>query len=284
MFLKLRFIGIALVVCALIISTAYTPSNINCKEILQNSIVAIDKIQTLKFHLKCNERIKGMLVATESQVKMKTSPRSIYIYLKGPELLWVNGKNNGNALINPNGFPFINLSLDPTGSIMRENQHHTINEVGFKYFSGIIKTYLTSAGEEFDNFFHCEGIISFDNTDCWFITAEYPDFKYIDYTVQEGETLVSIAEKLMVSDYMLLEINTDKGRNYHAIKAGQKIRVPNMYCRKLILYIDKITFLPRVIKVYDDKGLFESYEYRNLQVNPNIADEEFTKEYKGYKF
>ena len=53
---------------------------------------------------------------------------------------------------------------------------------------------------------------------------------------------------------------------------------------KLILYIDKATYLPRIIKVYDDKGLFESYEYHNLQLNPHIADEEFTKEYKGYKF
>ena len=83
---------------------------------------------------------------------------------------------------------------------------------------------------------------------------------------------------------MLLEINSDKASNYHNVKAGQKIMVPNVYGKKLALYIDKELFVPRVIKVYDDKGLYESYEYQNLEVNPKIADEEFTKEYKDYGF
>jgi len=37
-------------------------------------------------------------------------------------------------------------------------------------------------------------------------------------------------------------------------------------------------------KVYDEKGLFETYEYYNLQINPSISDEEFTETYKDYNF
>ena len=83
---------------------------------------------------------------------------------------------------------------------------------------------------------------------------------------------------------MLLEINSDNVNNYRDVKAGQKIKVPNVYGNKLILYIDKELFIPRVIKVYDEKGLFESYEYHDLEVNSKIPDEEFMKEYKGYGF
>lgn len=260
------------------------PASADCKDVITNTLSSIEKIQTLRFHLKCNERMKGKLFSTESQVKMNALPRKIYIYLKGPELLWVEGTNNGDALVNPDGFPYMNLNLDPMGNIMRENQHHTIHEIGFDYFAGIIKSCMTLAGEKFDDYFKCIGTIEFDSHECYFITAEYPYFKYETYTVLKGETLVSISKKLKVSDYMLLEINSDKVKNYHDVKAGQKIKVPNVYGSKLILYIDKDLFVPRVIKVYDDKGLFESYEYHNLEVNKKIPEEEFTKEYKGYRF
>ena len=270
------------VCCLLLFSFLSAPPS--CKEILENTILTVEKIQTLKFHLKCNERIKGKLVATESQVKLNTSPRKIYIYLKGPELLWIAGKNNENALINPNGFPYVNINLDPMGSLLRDNQHHTINEIGFNYFASIIKYSMQITGDKFDDYFKCGGTTIWDNHDCYFITAEYPDFKFVDYTVQKGETLTTIAKKLKVSDYMLLEINSPKVSNYHDVKANQKIKVPNVYGKKMIIYIDKELFIPRIIKVYDEKGLFESYEYHDLQLNPKINEEEFTREYKGYGF
>lgn len=262
----------------------FVPSTISCKEILQSTIASVEKIQTLKFHLKAAERFHGKLIFIESQIKMNTSPRKVYIYLEGPELLWLEGKNNGNALVNPDGFPFMNLNLDPMGSLMRENQHHTIHEVGFNYFSSIIKNSIQLSADKFDDYFKCGGTLTWDEHECYLITAEYPYFKYEDYTVQKGETLVTIGRKLKVSDYMLLEINSDHVDNYHDVRVNQKIKVPNVYASKMILYIDKELLIPRVIKVYDDKGLFESYEYHDLQVNPKISEEEFTKEFKGYGF
>lgn len=257
---------------------------LSCREVLEKTLASIGKIQTLKFHLKCTERFHGKLINTESQIKLNCSPRKIYIYLKGPELLWLEGKNNGNALVNPDGFPFINLNLDPMGDLMRENQHHTIHEIGFEYFGEIIKHHMNLVENNFDSYFKLNGIITWNALDCYYITADYPDFKYVDYTVRKGESLVSIAKKFKVSDYMLLEINSDKIKNYRDVKEGQKIKVPNAYGKKMVLYIDRNHMLPRVIKVYDDKGLFEAYEYHNLQLNPKIADEEFSRDYKGYDF
>lgn len=270
-----------LFVCS-VLPTGFSPPPPSCKEILQNTISAVQKIETLKFHLKCNERINGKLLSTESQVKLSTSPRKIYIYLKGPELLWVEGKNNGNCLVNPAGFPYVNLSLDPMGSLMREKQHHTIHQMGFEYFVDVIKSSITMLANNFDTYFKCAGTLTWNSRECYFITAEYPDFAYVDHTVQKGENLTTIAHKLKVSDFMLLELN--KAKNFHDVKVNEVIKVPNVYGKKMILYIDKELFIPRVIKVYDERGLFESYEYHDLQLNPKIADEEFTKEYKEYGF
>jgi hypothetical protein len=36
--------------------------------------------------------------------------------------------------------------------------------------------------------------------------------------------------------------------------------------------------------MYDDKGLFEIYEFHNLKVNPTILEEEFSEDYKDYNF
>lgn len=271
-----------LLVITLLLPTSYVPTTPSCKEILHNTLASVDKIETLKFHLKCNERINGKLLSTESQVKLNRSPRKIYIYLKGPELLWVEGKNNGNCLVNPQGFPYMNLNLDPMGAIMREKQHHTIHQMGFEYFGDIIKSSMDLLANDFDSYFKCTGTLTWNTRECYFITAEYPDFKYVDHTVLKGENLTTIAHKLKVSDFMLLEIN--KAKNFHDVKTGQVIKVPNVYGKKMVLYIDKETFIPRVIKVYDEKGLFESYEYHDLQLNPKIAEEEFTKEFKGYGF
>jgi len=272
-----------LIACC-ILPTSYSSNNLTCKEILSKTIVAVEEIKTLKFHLQCMERFNGELLTTESQVKLNRSPRKIYIYLKGPEILWIEGKNNGNTLVNPQGFPYINLSLDPLGNLMRDKQHHTIHQMGFSYFADVIDNSIKLLGEDFDEYFKCAGIISWNNNDCYYITAEYPDFKYIDYTVLKGETLVTIAQKLKVSDYMILELNEEKVNNYKDVKKNQIIKVPNVYGSKIILYIDKQNFIPRVIKVYDEKGLFESYEYHDLELNPEILDEEFSKNYKGYGF
>jgi len=73
-------------------------------------------------------------------------------------------------------------------------------------------------------------------------------------------------------------------KNFGDVKPGQIIIIPNAYARKTVLYIDKNTYLPILQTMYDDIGLFEQYEFYNLQLNPKIAEEEFTKEYKGYHF
>ncbi len=282
--LKFRPMLFLLLIVNCLLPTAYSPPPPSCKEILKNTLDAVDKIQTLKFHLKCNERINGKLLSTQSQVKLNRSPRKIYIYLKGPELLWIEGKNNGNCLVNPAGFPYMNLSLDPMGTLMREKQHHTIHQMGFEYFGDIIKSSMDLLDKDFDTYFKCSGTLTWNTRECYFVTAEYPDFKYTDYTVLKSENLTTIAHKFKVSDYMLLEVNSDKVKNFHDVKVNQVIKVPNVYGSKMILYIDKENFIPRVIKVYDDKGVFESYEYHDLQLNPKIADEEFTKDYKEYRF
>ena len=118
---------------------------------------------------------------------------------------------------------------------------------------------------------------------CYKLAISFPEFAWGPYTIKKGENLNTIARKLKVSEYMVL-MNNHKISWYNDVKEGQIIQVPNAYAKLTILHVDKELLLPVSNKIFDDQGLFETYEYHNLQVNTTILPEEFTKDYKDYNF
>lgn len=256
----------------------------DCKEIVLKSLKSIEEVKSLKYHLKIKERGKKGFNDYESSVKFQKKPRKIYLYIKGIEVLWVEGKNNGKALVKPNSFPFFNLNLDPLGDLMRQDQHHTLNEMGYDYFGNIIGYSVKKIGDRFDEIFKLEGEAKVNGRMCYKITINNKDFGYTDYKIGENESITSIARKLHVCEYMILEKNKKFKDYFDILKPGEVIKVPTWYCKKVEMYIDKFYFLPISLKIDDDKGLFEEYNYHFLQVNPKFEDAEFTRDYKDYKF
>src|SRR5690606_32084308 len=101
------------------------------------------------------------------------------------------------------------------------------------------------------------------------------DYKWEPYTVKKGETIDKIAKENNLYGFTILEKN--KLGWYTSVKEGQVIQVPNIYAKKVVLYIDQLHKLPIYQEVYDDQGLLSIYEYHSLVINPVIAAEEFTK-------
>ncbi len=277
----------AAIISLAVLMTSFSPkppeTAYNSKELLNNVLSAIANTKTLRYNLICDERINGKMLHTESKVKLQVSPRKLYLFLNGPEVLYLQGLNNGNALVNPAAFPYINLNLDPYGSLMRKDQHHTINEMGLQYLSDIIKDGIRRAGDKLDKYFVIIGEEKLNGRLCYKLSIAFPDFAWKPYTVKKDEDITAIARKHCASEYMILE-NNPKAAWYTDVKEGEIIQVPDAYAKLTLLFVDKEFLLPVSSKVYDDKGLFETYEYQNLQVNPTIAPEEFTKDYKDYKF
>lgn len=266
------------------VAFAQNPSS---KEIIHQMLAATDKVQTLKFKLKKAERVDGKMMTGEQDVKYQQSPRKTYAYLhhpsKGTEVLWIKNANHGKVLVKPTSFPYISVSLSPFGSILRKNNHHTVHEVGFDYVAGIIRSIAGKAGSQFDDYFLYQGEVMFDNRPCYKILVDYQPYAYVTYTIQAKENLPAIASKLYVSDYMIRQLNPEID-DYDDVEAGQQIKVPNAYARNTLLYIDKEHSLPVMQRMYDENGLFAQYEFHKLQVNPTIAAEEFTRQYKEYNF
>jgi hypothetical protein len=286
--LKIYYSAVSIIIlCLCIVLTSFrydqTKTPGDTTEMLNSILKSISTIKTLRYDLKRTERVKDKLEYTESKVKLQLSPRKLYIAIKGQEVLWTQGTNNGNALVNPGAFPYINLNLDPMGSLMRKNQHHTIHELGMEYLAEILKYGMKRFGDQINKHFVFMGEEKYMGRNCYKLTVAFPDFALEPYTAIKGETIITIANKLHVSEYMILERNPKLSWFTDNI-AGQTIQVPNAYGKLFLVMIDKEYMLPISQKIFDDKGLFEVYEFYNLQVNSPIAPEEFTENYKDYHF
>ena len=285
-FFRIIIFAVFTVTCGALISFSSFKkydSALDNRELINKVFESVDNVKTLRYNLQVNERIKGRMQHSESKVKLQVSPRKLYLNIKGIEVLWTQGTNNGQALVNPNSFPYINLNLDPYGSLMRKDQHHTIHEMGFLYLADILKDGMKKSGVGLDKNFKILGDELCQDRPCYQLAITFPDFAWIPYTVKNGENIITIARKLRLSEYMILE-NNPKISGYNDVKEGQVIQVPNAYAKLTLLLIDKEFMVPVSSKIFDDKGVFEMYEYHNLQINPIIAPEEFTRNYKGYHF
>jgi hypothetical protein len=277
----------SLLIAALVMLQVFSfaqKTELTCNEIVTKTLKSIKEVKGLKYHLKITERGKKGFNFYESNVKFSRNPRLIYLYIKGIEVLWVQGKNNGKALVKPNSFPYFNLNLDPMGDLMRQDQHHTLNEMGYDYFGAVIEYSKFKIGDKFDEYFKLMGEEKVNGRNAYKVVIDNKDFGYVDYTVGDHESITTIARKFFIAEYMILEKNPKFKDYFDLLKKGQVIKIPTWYCKSVVMYIDKQYMLPISMKILDDKGLFEEYNYHYLQVNPTFDPDEFTKGYKGYGF
>ncbi|MCF8257108.1 MAG: DUF1571 domain-containing protein [Flavobacteriales bacterium] len=249
-------------------------------------MASIEKIRTVSFKLDKSERINGKMVPGSQTVKVNVKPFKVYVLVHvpdvGAEVLYIDGWNDGKAKVSPNKFPYMTLNLDPEGSILRNNQHHSVRQVGFEYTGKVLKNVYDRYKDKIEDFVQIHGEVTYDGRKCWNITLVNKQFAFNDYTVKTGENVIDIARKTYSNEYELLEVNKLSG--YDKVKAGQVIKVPNSYCKKIEMYIDKQNYLPIYQKMYDANGLIAVYEYKNLKINPPIRPEEFTPTFEGYTF
>ena len=260
----------------------------NVSEVINKMLTACDNLKSSGFVLKSTERLKdGALHESEVIVKLQRNPLKIYVYCINPnpgaEGLWRIGELNNHVLVNPNGFPFFNLRLNTHHPLLRKGQHHTIEDMGFDYISNVFKHYLEKSGGEILKNFSLHGNVQFDGRNCIQLVYENPEYNYAVYRSSKNESLKKIAKANFVNDYMLLCINKEI-KGYDELKAGQTIKLPVTYGKKIVLYIDKISHLPLVQMIFDEHGLYEKYEFKSFLLNPKLDADEFNPENKKYGF
>jgi hypothetical protein len=174
------------------------------------------------------------------------------------------------------------IQLDPTGNIMRKNQHYSIHELGYEFIGKSVALTINKDNEGLGRFSY-KGKANKNGYSCYFIEYENRSYGYTDYVVKDKETATSIAYKLCVNEYLLRNKN-DLLNDFSYIRKGTLLKVPNLYCQKAVLYIDDKLLLPVALNLYDDAGLFESYEYTAIQLNKPFKSNEFDRDFSDYHF
>lgn len=254
-------------------------------QLIRTMIDQTKEIEGFTAEITKEERIDGELGKQITAVKLVREPFQLYLNQRFPkegvEILCTD--KNGKALINPNAFPWFNLSLDPYGSLMRRDQHHTIYDSGFDLLAKILDRELQRIGSDTASHLFYKGIENINNRPSHAIEMLNPNYKITPYKVKEGEDILIIAESLNVSEYAILELNEDIDF-YDDVSTGQEINVPLSYAKKMLLYLDVEYMLPLVFSVYDNNGLYEQYMYSKFVLNPKFKQDEFSSNNEDYDF
>jgi hypothetical protein len=266
-------------------SKDYSREHFKDFKLITDMMDSVKKINYLRFQMKSIERIETGYSTASTKIKLQIHPRKSYLVNpeKKLEVLYNEGEQNNKAVVKPHVFPYFTMLLEPRGNLMRKNQHFTILELGFEFTVRTIAIALSKEKDQIAKHLSYIGKVEKNKLMCYLLTYENLSFSYNDYVVQNKETVSSIAAKFTVNDYML-RCKNKLYDDYGYLKKGSKIKIPNFYCKKAIFYVDEITMLPISISIYDEVGLFESYDFSDLEVNKPIPAIEFTRNYKAYGF
>ncbi len=263
----LIFCFMALIGSTILFESSYTPQTMEVGAVIEKTLDSVQATKVLSFTFTRFERINGIMATSSSAIKLETKPFKLYLKTLGAEggkeVVYGAEKHN-KAAVNPNSFPYITIYLDPYSSLLRENQHHTIFEIGFTYFARIMAAYSLKIANKHKEFCTIDGNVEWGGRKCISVTCNYPSFAYVKYTAKKDETLTTIANRLLLSDYMMLEKNSENVSYYDDVDEDEEILIPNSYCKKITFYVDKENYLPIRQMIYDDKGLFEEYHYLNV--------------------
>jgi hypothetical protein len=279
---RFAFIGLSV---ASLSGWALTPPSaapITTPQLIARLTTAIQTLKSMRCDAEARERIGNKTVPDFTAMKITFNPYRAYLKnRKGVEVLYVTGQNDNEAWVYPAAFPYVTLSLNPKGSLMRKGQHHTALQAGFGMIADLLNGPEGRPDNVFTRSFRYAGDSTAQGHPCYILRSDYPQFRYVTYRVGKNESISSVADRFGCGEYRIVERNDLSIDS--KLTEGQVLQVPNSYGRRVIVVVDAKTYLPASVTVYDDRGLYEKYSFMNVVANQPIPLAEFSKDYKGYK-
>lgn len=261
--------------------------NEDALRILKTSAQRCLQLKGMKFRLVMQERVHKKMILSDAFVKVNFSPIQVYLKQSKPkeglEILYKEGARNNHMLIYTNGFPWVNVTYSPYAHMVHKESHHNIKRSGLYFIGKIMDRFLKKDHSTIKITQQADEM--YDGKSCYKMVLEETSFSKSQHIVTKGETIHSIADKYLLSTHMILENNLSVIDDYdETLSVGEKLIIPNSYGKKITLHIDKKSYLPLKLVIDDDKGLYEVYEYYNVEINPIFKENEFEENYEGYGF
>ena len=250
------------------------------------------------------ERFRDSTVRSQQVLLKFRKPADHYLSVRegpneGAELLYPTGDGNDLILAHPGGLtgtvarflgrvPGIRRAVPEEFSIedprVFKGQHHTILDLNLGRMVRLISQAVRTAAE------YGEGQIIVhpsEDVDGWpaeVLELLYPTDAGFMLTVQQGDTLFSVARETGQDVYVLLYNNPEISEATD-LRSGQRIFVPRYYAARAVVWIGHEPRLPLRLEIYDGQDrLYESYEHSELAINIGLTDMDFDRGNPEYHF
>lgn len=254
--------------------------------LLDDAFHAIAGIRDYRGVLRKKELFKNKLI--EQRIAFKFS-RSFRVYLRylephpGREVIYVQGENQNRLRAHRGSGLDVTASLKPRGRMAMAEGHHPVTQFGIGRMLELAARDIRKAIQRGDATPHLSdgGIVNGEPT--WRIDLRSPPAgrKVI---ARRGETLWDIAARTKQDMYVILHHNEeiDSPRD---VRPGQEVFIPHYYASRGQYFISKRTYMLIKLVLWDHKGaLYESYEYRKLELNPGLNERDFDHRNEEYNF
>lgn len=257
---------------------------------LNKMIAAVKALHTASFEMISEERIDGEVITHISEVKMQYAPLKIFVrsFDKNRELnneiLYKSGENNNNALISPNGFPYINISLNPLGGTMRNGRHLTLLEAG-----GVYLAKMLALGNQKEQEIGSKNKLTISALKdpkygkCYKLVIDNATYQIERQKVKSNETLRAFCFRLGIPEFKVMELNKEVN-SFDANIEGKELFVPNFFAKRLELILRESDHMPMKVVIFDEQGLYASYTYTYFDVNPTFEPIVFDQDNPAYTF
>jgi hypothetical protein len=242
------------------------PEELQGREALKRNLELLEKgsrkLQSIPYYTATfykQERVKGELYGNQVvRLKLRQQPFSVYMKWlagdTGQELLYVDGCNNDNLLVRVGGWKgriLPALNIDPHGATAMKKSRYPVTELGVgRLAATLIKDRRLDLQRGCGYRTRLSRIHKCNERDCYYFELEY-----------EHPSLSSIYRKTV--QYIDMELS-------------------------LPIYIKNYTWPQCVSDVdmsqLDESTLIEFYSYADLDMEAKLADSDFTRANKTYRF
>ena len=257
----------------------------SAEALFARSLHAIGAINTYQGEFVMLERIGSKLEVSKVSFKFA---RPFKVYMKyiepheGQEVLFVRGQNDNKLKAHKGSFPDITVNLSPYGRAAMKGSHQPIQTFGLQRQIEIMGEVYRKAKARGDASYTVKDGGLFMGERVWEVEARFPSTGRT-VTVRKDENLWTFAKRVGQPMYVILHYN-DIG-SPRSIDEGDAIFVPDHYGSRLRYLIARKSLMPLQETSWDHKGrIYESYEYRVLELNANLTDKDFDPDNEAYDF
>lgn len=253
--------------CLLFLSTSIFCQSPTLGAIINKLEGSIQQLSNYQFDFSSRERFSDGYTEGSGTVQLYFDPVVIKMIqtapLKDTELLYDSSKDKDKILVKPKGLPK-GLLLSPNAPKIRKHSHHSILDIGFQNVLDFLKHSQTVYGDQFEQMVTVQPAKTLDGKSCLLLSINLTDEAVTEQiTIEQTTSLQELAKQRHISEYKIMELNNLK--SYRKITAGTTLKLPKHYAHSIDLFLDNSTFLPITQIIYDESGLLEHYDYRNIK-------------------